>query len=166
MNDDDDDDAIAEEEEEVWCPAPKRRKRQSPTRCLRRPSFLVSLAAGVIGAAYEFTNYDYQTDTLSFFLSVQVARVAVIFVFSVHLLSWRLLSFAWGWTRATQRSHRQTIRRGPGFVDMVEIRPPAKLSSQVNFGRPGLITGHLGGADGQNAESRTLATQRSPRRAF
>ena len=31
-----------------------------------------------------------------------------------------------GWTRATQRSHRRTIRRGPGFVDVVESnRPPS-----------------------------------------
>ena len=51
-----------------------------------RTSFLLlSSAAGVIGAAYEFTNHDYQTDANSFFLSVQIARVAEILVSAATL---------------------------------------------------------------------------------
>ena len=49
---------------------PRERERKLQVSFLRerpRTSFLVSSAAGVIGAAYEFTNHDYQTDALSFF---------------------------------------------------------------------------------------------------
>ena len=76
--------------------------RVTPLRraVVRRPLFLVSSAAGVIGAAYEFTNHDYQTDALS---SFPVCAGRCDFWFCCTSISS---------PRGSKRSYRRSIRTG------------------------------------------------------